>query len=383
MVMEAVKPLTADEVAALCTRHTLFDWSVQAGLKPLAVASAKGVRFTTVDGKRFIDFNSQLMCVNAGHGDRRIIDAIKEQAEKLAFVSPFMATEPRARLGKKLAELLPGDIDKVFFTLGGTDSAEVALAMLEETILLEGAGTIAAFILEPITGTNGILIPPDGYLEGVREICDRHGILLIADEVMTGFGRTGRRFAVDHWNVKPDILIGGKGLTGGYIPMGMIAVDEKVVAVCEEANRDFMFFTYSCHPLACAMGDGVLAIMEREKLVERAESVGARLGAQLKEELSGHPMVGDIRGAGFFWGIELVRDRERRTPYAPELKLANKVLAAAVKRGLFFYPSSGMAGPAGGDAMMITPPFIVNDNDIDFIVSTARAALDDVKPNLP
>src|SRR6202043_877553 len=122
-------------------------------------------------------------------------------------------------------------------------------------------------------------------------------------------------------------------------------------------------------PLACAMGDAVLAIMEREKLVERAEKVGARLGAQLKEELSGHPMVGDIRGAGFFWGIELVRDREHRIPYASELKTANRVLAAAVKRGLFFYPSTGMAGPAGGDAMMITPPFIVNDSDIDFIVS--------------
>src|SRR5579864_616321 len=127
MVMEAVKPLTADEIAALCTRHTLFDWSVQGGLKPIAVASAKGVRFTTVDGKSFIDFNSQLMCVNAGHGDRRIIEAIKAQADRLTYVNPSFATEPRARLGQKLAELLPGDIDKVFFTLGGTDANENAI----------------------------------------------------------------------------------------------------------------------------------------------------------------------------------------------------------------------------------------------------------------
>ncbi len=255
---------------------------------------------------------------------------------------------------------------------------------LEEEINKQGADNIAAFMAEPMMGASGGAVPPvKEYWPKLREICDRNDILLIADEVMTGFGRTGRRFAVDHWNVKPDILIGGKGLTGGYMPMGMIAVDEKIVAPCEEANRDFMFFTYSCHPLACAMADGVLAIMEREKLVERAENVGARLGAQLKEELSGHPMVGDIRGSGFFWGVELVRDRERRIPYAPELKAANRVLGAAVKRGMFFYPSTGMAGPAGGDAMMITPPFIVNDNDIDFIVSTARAALDDVKPNLP
>ena len=255
---------------------------------------------------------------------------------------------------------------------------------LEEEIRKQGADNIAAFMAEPMMGAAGGAVPPvKEYWPKLREICDRNDILLIADEVMTGFGRTGWRFAVDHWKVKPDILIGGKGLTGGYMPMGMIAVDENVVEVCEQANRDFMFFTYSCHPLACAMGDGVLAIMEREQLVERAEKVGARLGAQLKEELSGHPMVGDIRGAGFFWGVELVRDREKRTPYAPELKTANKVLGAAVKRGLFVYPSTGMAGPAGGDAIMITPPFIVNDNDIDFIVNTARAALDDVKPNLP
>jgi len=254
---------------------------------------------------------------------------------------------------------------------------------LEEEIRKQGADNIAAFIAEPMMGASGGSVPPvKEYWPKLREICDRNDILLIADEVMTGFGRTGRRFAVDHWNVKPDILIGGKGLTGGYVPMGMIAVDEKIVAQCEAAGRDFMFYTYSCHPLACAMGDAVLAIMEREKLVERAETVGARLGAQLKEELSGHPMVGDIRGAGFFWGVELVRDKEHRTPYAPELKVTNKVQGAAMKRGLFFYPSTGMAGPAGGDAMMITPPFIVNDNDIDFIVHTARAALDDVKPNL-
>jgi adenosylmethionine-8-amino-7-oxononanoate aminotransferase len=254
---------------------------------------------------------------------------------------------------------------------------------LEEEIKKQGADNIAAFMAEPMMGASGGSVPPvKEYWPKLREICDRNDILLIADEVMTGFGRTGRRFAVDHWNVKPDILIGGKGLTGGYVPMGMIAVDENIVAACEEANRDFMFYTYSCHPLACAMADGVLAIMEREKLVERAETVGARLGAQLKEELSGHPMVGDIRGAGFFWGVELVRDRERRTPYAPELKVTSKVQSAAMKRGLFFYPSTGMAGPAGGDAMMITPPFIVTDNDIDFIVGTARAALDDVKPNL-
>src|SRR2546427_1887304 len=257
MVVEAVKALSAAEITELCLRHTLYDWSAQAALKPLAVASAKGVHFQTVDGKRFIDFNSQLMCVNAGHGDQRIIDAIKRQADQLPYISPFMATEVRARLGRKLAELLPGDIEKVLFTLGGNDANENAikiartvtgrskilaryrsyhgstgtavqatgdprrwanehaggvvhvldpyhgiqrgwdtveesLANLDETIQLEGPSTIAAFLLEPISGTNGILVPPDGYLQGVRALCDRYGILMICDEVMTGFGRTGR-----------------------------------------------------------------------------------------------------------------------------------------------------------------------------------------------
>src|SRR5438128_10690586 len=242
VVTEAVKALSAEEITELCLRHTLYDWSAQAGLKPMAVASAKGVRFTTVDGRRFIDFNSQLISVNAGHGDRRIIEAIKAQADRLPYISPFLATEVRARLGQKLAELLPGDIDKVFFTLGGTDAnenaikmaravtgrpkilaryrsyhgstgtavqatgdprrwaneyagavvhvtdpyhgvqrgtdlADVALAHLEEEIRLEGPEPIAAFIPEPITGTNGILIPPDRYLEDVREIRARLGVL--------------------------------------------------------------------------------------------------------------------------------------------------------------------------------------------------------------
>ncbi|HEY6420052.1 MAG TPA: aspartate aminotransferase family protein [Candidatus Binataceae bacterium] len=254
---------------------------------------------------------------------------------------------------------------------------------LEAEILRNGADSIAAFIAEPMMGSSGGAVPPvKEYWPKLREICTRYDVLLIADEVMTGFGRTGSHFAVDHWDVKPDILVGGKGLTGGYMPMGMIAVADAMVEEVENAKADFMFYTYSSHPLACAVADEVLAIMERERLVERSAEVGARLGAQLREELSGHPMVGDIRGTGMFWGIELVHDKASRTPFAPEQRVTNRVLAAAVKRGLFFYPATGMAGPAGGDAMMITPPFIVGDSEIEFIVRNARGALDDVQPNL-
>jgi adenosylmethionine-8-amino-7-oxononanoate aminotransferase len=254
---------------------------------------------------------------------------------------------------------------------------------LEKEILKNGPDSIAAFIAEPMMGSSGGVVPPvKEYWPKIREICTRYDVLLIADEVMTGFGRTGRRFGVDHWDVVPDILVGGKGLTGGYMPMGMIAVKETLVEEVERAKAEFMFYTYSSHPVACAVADEVLAIMERERLVERSAEVGARLGSSLKEELSGHPMVGDIRGTGMFWGIELVQDKATRMPFAPEKKVTNRVLGAAVRKGLFFYPATGMAGKAGGDAMMITPPFIIGDAEIEFIIRTARAALDEIQPNL-
>lgn len=253
---------------------------------------------------------------------------------------------------------------------------------LEEAIGREGEDSIAAFIAEPMMGSAGGAVPPvKEYWPRLSEICNRHGVLLIADEVMTSFGRTGRRFAVDHWDVRPDILVGGKGLTGGYLPMGMIAVQERLVEECEAKGADFMFYTYSSHPTACAVADRVLEIMEREHLVERSAEMGARLGAELKEELSGHPMVGDIRGAGLFWGVEMVRDRASREPYPPAMKVASKVVAAGLKRGLFVYPATGMARP-GGDAVMVTPPFVISKDEIEYIVRTLRATLDDVHPSL-
>jgi adenosylmethionine-8-amino-7-oxononanoate aminotransferase len=254
---------------------------------------------------------------------------------------------------------------------------------LEEEIRHEGADSIAAFIAEPMMGATGGAVPPvPEYWPAIAEICRRHDILLIADEVMTGFGRTGKKFAAEHWNLKPDVLIGGKGLTGGYLPMGMIAVDEHLLEECEEAKANFMFYTYSAHPLACAVADKVLEIMERERLVEHVAELGIHLGAQLKEQLSGHPMVGDIRGTGLFWGIELVRDRAARTPYPPDLRVTHRVLAAALKHNLFVYPSMGMAGPAGGDGVMITPPFVIGREEIAFIIDNLRLALDEVHPHL-
>ncbi len=250
---------------------------------------------------------------------------------------------------------------------------------LEEEIVRQGADSVAAFIAEPMMGATGGAVPPvREYWPKLAEICRRYNILLIADEVMTGFGRTGERFAVDHWKIKPDLLIGGKGLTGGYLPMGMIAVDEKLVEECEQAAADFMFYTYSAHPLACAIADKVLEIMEREHLVERAATLGAQLGAQLKERLSGHPMVGDIRGTGLFWGLEIVRDKGTKVPYAPDLRITSRLVGAALKHGLFVYPTSGMAGAAGGDGVMIAPPFVIGPAEIDYLIGNLHAALDEV-----
>ncbi len=424
--MEAVKALSAEEITELCLRHTLYDWSAQSGLKPLPIAGASGVHFQTVDGRRFLDFNSQLMCVNAGHGERRIIDAIKRQAEQLPYISPFMATEVRARLGAKLAELLPGDIDKVFFTLGGADANENAikiarvvtgrqkilaryrsyhgstagvvaatgdprrwanefgggggvvhvldpyhgiqrgwdtveesLADLEETIQLEGPSTIAAIILEPIPGTNGILVPPDGYLQGVRAMCNRHGILMICDEVMTGFGRTGRWFAVDHWGVVPDMITMAKGLTSSYVPLGAVGMRPAVAAYFD----DHVFYgglTYNSHPLGCAAALGAIQAYEEDDMVGNSRRMGdvlARIHRRLGER---HQCVGAARSIGLFGCLELVRDRQTLEPLAPfnGTSPEMKAIAAALVEG-------GMHTFVRWNTVMTNPPLCITEAELE------------------
>jgi taurine--2-oxoglutarate transaminase len=376
------KPMTGDEIVALARKHTLFEWSAQSRIDPIPVARAQGIYFWTPEGKRYIDFNSQLMSVNIGHGDLRVVRAIQEQAAALAYANPSMATEPRARLGAKLAEIAPGDIDVFFFTTGGAeanenaiklarqftgrhkilaryrsyhgatagamaltgdprrwanepsipgvvhvpdpyhgiqrgwDDAAAALAALEEVVQLEGPQTIAAFILEAVTGTNGILIPPDGYLEGVRELCTRHGILLVCDEVMSGFGRTGAWFAVDHWKVVPDLITMAKGLTSSYVPLGAVGMRREIA----EHFRDRAFpggLTYNSHPVGCAAALATIGVYQEDRLVERAR-VRGRLMAELMAELAArHPSVGAARSIGLFGAIELVRNRRTREPMAP------------------------------------------------------------------
>jgi taurine--2-oxoglutarate transaminase len=374
--------MTGQQMVDLCRRHTLYEWSAQSAVDPIPVARAKGIYFWTPEGKRFIDFNSQLMCVNIGHGDERVIRAITEQAATLPYANPFMATEVRARLGAKLAEIAPGDIDTFFFTNGGAEANENAiriarlvtgrhkiaaryrsyhggtagsltltgdprrwaaepgipgviripdfyhglqraaetteqvLAQTEEVLQMEGPQTIAGIIVEPVTGTNGILIPPDGYLQGLRKLCDKHGILLIADEVMSGFGRTGEWFSVNHWNVVPDLMSIAKGLTSAYVQLGAVGM-RRQVADHFQKNVFYGGLTYNSHPLACAAALATIAVYEEDHLIENARRMGGVLRALMEEMQRKHPSVGATRNIGLFGVFELVRNRETREPMAP------------------------------------------------------------------
>ena len=371
--------MTAEEIVRLSRKHTLFSWSTQGVLDPIAIDRAEGVYIYTPDGTRILDFNSQLMSVNIGHGDRRVIDAITAQALKLQFVQPAFATEPRARLGEKLAEILPGDMDKVFFTLGGAEAVENAIKIarhvsgrykilaryrsyhgatlgamsltgdprrwanepgivgvirypdthrwgeaeprpaaealqgLEDVIRYEGAHTIAAIFLETIVGTNGILIPPDGYIAGVREICDRYEILMVADEVMAGFGRTGRWFAIDHWDTVPDLMTMAKGLTSSYLPLGAVAMRHHIAEHFEK-NYYYGGLTYSSHPVSLAAALATLSVYEEDGLIERAARLGPVMRAHHEALRAKHPSVGAIRNLGLFGVIDLARSRN---PYEP------------------------------------------------------------------
>lgn len=245
---------------------------------------------------------------------------------------------------------------------------------LEEVIVREGPDTVAAFVAEPVVGAAGaVLVPPDRYWERVIEICRRHDVLVIADEVMCGFGRTGRRCAVDHWGVVPDIMTGGKGLGGGYAPIGGLYCTDAVVEPMAEAGQRLMFFTFGAHPTSCAVADKVLEIMEDEHLVERSAEMGRRLLDRLGP-LSKHPHVAEVRGLGLFCGIELVRDRDTLEPFLAEASLNHRIVAEGTKRGVRFYPA-GRSGRVP-DAILLGPPFIVTDDEIDRIASTLEESID-------
>ncbi len=375
--------MTSNEIMEMNKKYTFYSWSVQGQIQPIPVVKADGVYFWDADGKRYLDFASQLVNTNIGHQNPKVVKAIQDQAAKLTFVAPGMATVPRGLLGKKLAEVTPGDLNKTFFTLGGAEANENAIKIarfytgrhkilaryrsyhgathgaialtgdyrrlpvepampgvihfldpycyrcpfgwtidtchrecishVEEVIQHEGPDQIAAIILEGVTGTNGLIIPPDDYWPRMREICDKYGILLISDEVMSGWGRTGKWFAVDNWDVVPDIITTAKGITSGYVPLGAVIVREKIARFFDD-KYFYAGLTYNGHALACAAALATIQAYEEDNIFENARDVGKYLGSRLEELKTKHPAVGDVRYIGMFSALELVKNRQSKEP---------------------------------------------------------------------
>jgi len=374
-------------------KHVFHSWSAQAALQPLVIARGEGSWFWTEDGKKWLDFSSQLVNLNIGHQHPKLVAAIKEQADRLCTVAPFHASDARSEAARLISEVantgLPnGDLNMVFFTNGGAEATENAVRMarlhsgrfkvlnhyrsyhgatngaitltgdprrwpsepgmpgvvkfwgpyayrsafhssseeqeceralqhLDDVLMVEGAHTVAAIIIETVVGTNGILVPPDGYLAGIRERCDRHGIVMICDEVMSGFARCGEWFAYQKWGVQPDLVCFAKGVNSGYLPLGGVVISDKVSATF----RDRVYpggLTYSGHPLACASAVASINIFREEGIVEHARMLGNEvIGPGLRRLMERHPSIGEVRGIGTFWAIELVRNRATRAPLVP------------------------------------------------------------------
>jgi len=432
--MNSVKTkLSTQDIVKLNKDYTLFSWSVQSATNPIPISHAQGVYFWDTDGKRYIDFSSQLMNMNIGHQHPKVIKAIQDQAAQLCYAHPGMATEARGLLGQKIAEVAPGNLNKTFFCLGGAEANENAIKIarfytgrnkimaryrsyhgathgaialtgdyrrlpvepalpgvvhfldpfcyrcpfgwtketchrecishVEEMINYEGPDRIAAIIMEGVTGSNGLIVPPEDYWPRVREICDKYGILLISDEVMSGWGRTGKWFAVDNWNVVPDIITTAKGLTSGYVPLGAVIISEPIANYFE----DKMFWcglTYSGHPLACAAGVATINVYEEDGLLQNSEKVGRYLGKRLEEIKLNHQSVGDVRYIGLFTAIEIVSDKETKKPIEP----LNETGIYLRDYGLFTFIFHNV--------IFVVPPLCINESQIDEGLSIIENALE-------
>jgi adenosylmethionine-8-amino-7-oxononanoate aminotransferase len=396
------------------------------------VIGGEGGWLITDDGRRILDAAGGAIVVNIGHGRREVADAVRATLDGGAYVVPIWPTPHRLQLHDLLVERwLPDGMRNVFFTSGGSESADSALRLarathlaqgrdtrwkvigrhpsyhgitlgalaagshsgrragydpllldfpkvpwndadaLEAAIEREGPDTIAGFLFEPIVGAaGGCLVAPDDYWRAVEQVCRRHDILLIADEVMTGFGRTGRRWGHEHSPIRPDILYGGKGLGGGYVPIGMVAATTEVVAPL--AASGFMYFTFTGNDAVCAGATAVLEIVESERLVERCAALGDVLAVRLEEVLGSHPHVAEIRGRGLFRGIELVQDRESGQAFAADVHFAVAVVRECLARDVWVYPAG--SGPVP-DAVMLGCPFTITESEVDLLVDTLATAI--------
>lgn len=436
-VMDYGNKIKRDDLA-----YNLHSWSAQGALNPIVVTKAEGIYFWDAEGKRYMDMSSQLVNLNIGHGNRKVIEAIKEQADKMAFMGPSFAFDSKSEAARKIIEVSPDNMGKVFFVNAGAEANENAIKIarmytgkykifsryrsyhgasygaanltgeqrrfpsepgiagfvkffdpylyrapfpfkddkeatkyyigqLREQILYEGPEYIAAIFMETVTGSNGIIIPPEGYLQGVRDLCDEFGIVMVCDEVMAGWGRTGEWFAVNHWNVKPDIITFAKGSTCGYIPLGGVIVSKEIAKHFDD-NMLWCGLTYSGHPLGCAAACATIDLYKEDKLIENSKEMGKVLGRILEGLKEKHPCVGDVRYIGLFSGIELVKDKATKAPlvdYGKDPgKLMKKILGMLVSEGFWTYTHENI--------IIIAPPLIINEEQLNEAMKIMDRVLD-------
>ncbi|MEO6954814.1 MAG: aspartate aminotransferase family protein [Polyangia bacterium] len=433
--------MSTDNARQVAAKHTYGTWRRQRGWNPMHMVSASGSHFTDSDGKKWLDFSSQLMCSNLGHDNKAVIDAIKQQAEELAFAAPGYATTARKSLVEALLPIMPPGLTKFFFTTSGTEANEAAVKIArmytgkhkiisryasyhgstsasisltgdfrrwlvegKDTVpgtvfapdaycyrcplkqkpetcglacadyveyMIERESNVAAMIIEPIVGTNGVILPPAGYLKRLREVTKKHGVLLICDEVMSGWGRTGEWFVSSAEGITPDILTTAKGISSAYVPLGLTATTQEIADFFED-NYFAHGHTYEAHPIT--LGPAVAAINEYKRLglLERAKDVGERFGKKLREMCAKHPSVGDVRGRGLFWAVELVKDQAMRTPFNTQAeKLAGVPLVT--DQVVAKMATMGVVCVGWASHLVIAPPLIITEAELD----EGLAALDE------
>ena len=434
--------MNTKELKKIDREHLIYSWKAQGNLDPVMIDRADGIYMWDTEGNRIIDFCAGLLCINIGHNNKHVLDAMRAQMDKLCYVGPVFGTEPKARLGEMISEVTPGDLDYVFFTNGGAESVENAikaarwftgrhkiyarwrsyhgatagaitltgdprrwpiepgipgvvhyfgpypyrcpfgsktdeecgertLEVLKEQIMLDGPHTIAAIFVEPIVGTNGIIIPPKNYVQGLRKLCDEHGILMVSDETMAGWGRSGKWFGIEHYDVVPDIITTAKGLTSGYIQLGAMIWSKKIWDYYQ-TNPFTGGLTYAGHALACAAGVANIEVYKKDNLIEKSRTNGEYLAKKLNELKDKHACVGDTRAKGLWAVIELTSDKEKKEPLAgfsdSKRNVTGEIMKRLMAEGLYLF--------AKWDFLFIAPPLIITKEEIDESIAIIDGVLD-------
>ncbi len=427
-------------------KYNLYSWSAQSKINPINIVKAEGIYFWDEDGKKYFDMSAQLVNANLGHGNKKIIQAIKDQTEKMAYIAPSYSCDVRSEAAKKMVETAGGHFRKVFFTNAGAESNENAIKMakavtgrwkifsmfrsyhgatfgasaltgesrrfiaepgvpgfchfdgpypyrapkqvvfkneeditdfyltlLENQLIYEGTDQIAAIFMETVVGSNGILIPPKGYMEGVRALCDKYGIMMVCDEVMAGFGRTGKMFAFKNWSIEPDMVTFAKGSTCGYFPIGGVIVSEKIAEHFDN-NKMFCGLTYSAHPVGCAAIIATMDAYVEDKVFDNVLKVGKVLAQLLEEMKAKHASVGDVRYIGLFSCLELVKDKATKEPMVPYGKdptgIMPKIVGMLKAEGFSSYSIENM--------IHVSPPLIITEEQLREAMKILDKVLDSV-----